>query len=419
MANRIPLVLDTTTSKIKELPSGDNLNLAQSSIIDAINISATGTITANTLTVTNLNAAGGSIAAVALTNDYADLDNKPNLATVATSGSYNDLTDIPTGVAADWNTLTNKPTLPTKLSQLINDTNYITNASIAITTDNVTNLAEVGRTGSYTDLIDASELVTQSQIVGGTLTVDVNNTGDLEGNVLGIDGTTLLVDANNNAIVGDVDATNVDATTLTATTVYTSSVIANDSAVTISGDVSLGIDDQDTVTIGSPNNASSNTYYGEVIGDIKGSIFADDSTAILDAVNGVLYGRLDGDMTGSVFSDDSTVMVDGVNKSIHATNVYATTHWGDLSKNGSILSVTANSGIQLLPNGVFNIPNATTIDIDATGTIDITATGNLTIGSSSGTVSIDGYVSVADLKTALQDGSGDYAAFKAWVLANL
>jgi len=32
---------------------------------------------------------------------------------------------------------------------------------------------------------------------------------------------------------------------------------------------------------------------------------------------------------------------------------------------------------------------------------------------------IPGYVKIADLKTALQDGAGDYAAFKAWVIANL
>jgi len=32
---------------------------------------------------------------------------------------------------------------------------------------------------------------------------------------------------------------------------------------------------------------------------------------------------------------------------------------------------------------------------------------------------IPGYVKIADLKTALQDAAGDYAAFKAWVLANL
>lgn len=122
-------------------------------------------------------------------------------------------------------------------------------------------------------------------------------------------------------------------------------------------------------------------------------------------------------MTGSVFSDDSTIMVDGLNKSLHATNVYATTHWGDLSKNGSILSVTANNGIQLLPNGVFNVPNATTIDIDASDSIDITATNDVNISSSSGSVIVDGYISIADLQT-LVAAAGTYGEFQT-AIANL
>jgi hypothetical protein len=47
--------------------------------------------------------------------------------------------------------------------------------------------------------------------------------------------------------------------------------------------------------------------------DIKGSVFGDDSTLIVDGVNGVLHGRLIGDVEGSVFADDSTLLVDGVN----------------------------------------------------------------------------------------------------------
>lgn len=97
----------------------------------------------------------------------------------------------------------------------------------------------------------------------------------------------------------------------------------------------------------------------EIIGSLKGSVFADDSTLIIDGSTGAITGNLTGnvigntigyhtgDVTGSVFADDSTVLVDAVNG---------------------------------------NIP---------------------------------GYVKIADLKTALQDGAGDYAAFKAWVLANL
>ena len=79
-----------------------------------------------------------------------------DLAVVATSGSYNDLTDKPTIPAApvqsDWNEsdnsnlafINNKPTIPTKTSQLTNDSGFVT-ASI---------LSPVSISGSYNDLAD-------------------------------------------------------------------------------------------------------------------------------------------------------------------------------------------------------------------------------------------------------------------------
>jgi hypothetical protein len=58
----------------------------------------------------------------------------------------------------------------------------------------------------------------------------------------------------------------------------------------------------------------SNNAAGTIIStDIIGSVFGDDSTKILDGVNGTLHGRLIGDVEGSVFADDSTLLVDGVN----------------------------------------------------------------------------------------------------------
>jgi hypothetical protein len=74
-----------------------------------------------------------------LTNDSGFVSGN-DLADVATSGSYNDLSDKPTipeaPVQSDWNEddtsdlayINNKPTIPTKTSDLTNDSNFITQA---------------------------------------------------------------------------------------------------------------------------------------------------------------------------------------------------------------------------------------------------------------------------------------------------
>ena len=45
-------------------------------------------------------------------------------------------------------------------------------------------------------------------------------------------------------------------------------------------------------------------------------MFGDDSTLLVDAVSGVHYGALVGDVTGSVFADDSGVIIDGINAKV-------------------------------------------------------------------------------------------------------
>lgn len=53
---------------------------------------------------------------VCFSNDYDDLNDKPNLAQVATSGSYNDLT--------------NKPSIPSKTSDLTNDSGFVSQSNL-------------------------------------------------------------------------------------------------------------------------------------------------------------------------------------------------------------------------------------------------------------------------------------------------
>lgn len=83
----------------------------------------------------------------------AQILNKPSLATVATSGSYTDLSNKPTIPAAqinsDWSSVSgvsqilNKPTIPTKTSDLANDSSFITSAGAPVQ-------SVAGKTGTVT-----------------------------------------------------------------------------------------------------------------------------------------------------------------------------------------------------------------------------------------------------------------------------
>ena len=128
----------------------------QSEIND--NVTAVNSTWSSTKINTELSAKAdtGDLAAVATSGSYTDLTNKPtiptkvselqndsgyvpssSLATVATTGSYTDLT--------------NKPTIPTKVSELQNDSGYVPSSS----------LATVATTGSYTDLTNKPTIPTK------------------------------------------------------------------------------------------------------------------------------------------------------------------------------------------------------------------------------------------------------------------
>lgn len=86
-----------------------------------------------------------------------------DLATVATSGSYNDLT--------------NKPTIPTKTSDLINDSGFITDADVPVIDDTTTAVNKVWSSDKTADDLalkaDATAVYTKSQVDAALL--DTNN----------------------------------------------------------------------------------------------------------------------------------------------------------------------------------------------------------------------------------------------------
>jgi len=87
--------------------------------------------------------------------------NSADLALVARTGSYNDLTNKPTLFSGAYADLTGKPTIPTKVSELTNDSGFLTSVSWASVTGKPT-LSTVATSGSYADLTNKPTLFSGS-----------------------------------------------------------------------------------------------------------------------------------------------------------------------------------------------------------------------------------------------------------------
>jgi hypothetical protein len=325
MANKFPLIFDTTDgNKIKELPNGDNLNLQGSSIVDVININASGTLQANALVVQTISVGGNSIASVALTGNYNSLINRPNIF----SGDYNDLNNRPVIFSGSYTDLTNKPVIPTAISQLSNDAGYITNVTAIVPAANVTGLAEVAVSNDYNDLDNKPDVITRSEFTNGALTIDVTNTGNLTGSVFS-EANVLLVDHVNGIVPASV----------------------------LSGTASIDV------------NSVGNSAFNQV-----------SSVRLSSAIANV------GELTveGNLLGEDSTLLIDATTGR-HFGDFYGTLN-GDINRAQSKLNIVAGSGIDILPSGTLNVPNATNITLSATQTVQISGSSEVEIQSSSGAV---------------------------------
>lgn len=191
MADRYPLVVDATDNKIKEIPSGDNLQLTGNDIIGVVDITASGNIAAAQVNATSIRKGGTEIATVATTGAYSDLTGAPS--------QLSDLTN-------DRNFL--EP--GDNVGILTNNVGYLTTVAFADLTDKPTTIAGYGITDAATSaqgalastaiqpgglisrLTNDSGYLTATDINNGTFTVDVNNTGDLIGSVFADDSTVMI-----------------------------------------------------------------------------------------------------------------------------------------------------------------------------------------------------------------------------------
>jgi hypothetical protein len=148
MANRFPLILDTTDSQIKELGESDNLNLTGNSIIGVQNITATGIINASSILINDVS--------VTTSISYNNLQNVPTFAPVATSGIYGDLNEL--------------PVIPSDLSQLTDNLGLLSSGNFTGLSDTPDSYAgksgpvfrvNVGETGLEFAVISTSEVTSQ------------------------------------------------------------------------------------------------------------------------------------------------------------------------------------------------------------------------------------------------------------------
>ena len=252
MANRFPLVLDTTdNNKIKEIQTGDNLNLADNSIVGVQNITALGTIDAADIKVN-----GNRLVAQAF-NDLTDTPStfvgSPNyFVKVKADGTgleYRPLSDL-------GNIEIDTITVDTSIVPSVTDTGYLgTDAvrfsevvastlkgSLAAFNGTVVFNASTGKV-SYAALQGAPTFLSEfTDDVGYLQTSDLNTTlaglfddgvpfvTDIVGSVFG-DDSTLLVDGVNGKIIGDVLNSQITTTGIVATT----ATITTTTATTING----------------------------------------------------------------------------------------------------------------------------------------------------------------------------------------
>ena len=310
MAVRYPLVIDATdNNKIKELPLNDSLNLSTNSIVNVVNITASGTLTVANLVVdsNSVSINGNSIATVALTNSYTDLSNKPLLF----DGQYSSLTGRPTIVATTEDLSDVSSTQATNGQALIyNSTSgvyepgSIADASIDLTDQDIGEMQNVvltsptpnqilkyNGTAFVNSSVECSEITSRPTTLAGYGITDAQvagalTDGDIKGSVFA-DDSTLLVDGVNGVITGDVTGDVTGTLTIpggggirltVSRSVYNQNI----------PDVYDAPTDNLSVTTIRANTLQSLS----IVGDLKGSVFADDSTLLVDGVNGIIPGYI-------------------------------------------------------------------------------------------------------------------------------
>ena len=363
MANRFPLILDTTDgNKIKEIPSGDNLDLRNVSIVDAQNIDALGTINAAGIKINGADVQPG---------EFTDLDDTPSTLSgseglfvrVKADGTGLEFYELG-GAEAELN-ITNLQVSQSILPDVdvgatignptsrfdgiygnffqgsVKDNTGSTVFDAA--TGKIPYAAIVGAPNLISDLdndegyIKATELraVIPTFIEDGLVEVEVKNTGDLVGSVIGEDSTVLV----------DSLTSRINAARLTQNGANNGQTLVWDEATQvwvpgIAGDITgFASNKVDLLTV--------ETGYKITFQDATGTIAAD--TIQLDTTVSTEVNNVKVRSNSNIYPDtDNTSNIGIVGNTFangYINNIVATTIAGDLTGNAVGETHKANTGV--------------------------------------------------------------------------
>ena len=413
MANRFPLVIDTTDgNKLKELPAGDNLDLRESSIVRVQDITATGTINAADITVN-----GNRLVAQTFINltdtpaDYVDAANK--FVKVNATGDaleFRPFSDIGNIEVDEIEVAVQIVPETTGIVNIGTDTLYFNRVVanefkgdlIAGDDTRVFNAA-TGRI-SYAALEGAPTQVSEfTNDVGYLLSEDLDSSlaglfdegetfnTDIQGSVFG-DDSTMIVDGVASEVVGVVNNTTITTVSLTATT----AAIETTTGGTVQGksDSNLNINAQNDydVVIGQNNTGNTVIYNGQASGfgfesGVGIAEYSANSDLIFKAGNRIKF----------------------VSTPVRFSPMTDTEAGYIVAQNGDVIYNTTQNRLQIRQNGAWIDLHKGTFDgnvTTATGTSnfnDVIIAGDLTVSGTTTTVDTEN-TTISDNTITLNNG---------------
>ena len=163
--------------------------------------------------------------------------------------------------------------------------------------------------------------------------------------------------------------------------------------------------DDSTIIIDTDTNTVTGNFVGDLTGNVTGNAAGDHTGTFTGVITAT--GTLDGDIVGSVFADDSTVVIDGITGDVSANDLSIGAGGILFVKDGNSLDISS-----ALNNGRIDIATINTNVFNVVGDLGAAEGASLTTSTSRGTAAapiglqagdFSGAVTFSAYKTSLSD----------------